>query len=146
MKKHIRYFWHVGGIKEVDTESGSVVDIPTANEVDAQPGSVWKQNGKWFAFYKDDESWLLQHKNSKWRVTPEHSVSLRAWFLLRNFRIKRGGRLVFSIWYRPKYLFFFLIDPTYDAIDAETDDFFLFVKNTWNTEDRHPDTEMGKCS
>lgn len=131
MKKYISYAWAVGGVKEFDTESGSVSNAPNLKREDTGFGSLWKQNGKWFVFYKDKESLILQHKQKIWRVTPEYTVSLRGYFILRNFRIRRNGCLVFSFWYKPKFLFLSLLDPTHDYIDAESDDFFLYVKNMW---------------
>ena len=133
MKKLISHQWFAGGVKEFDTESGKVIGASDKEWGPTGFGSVWRQNGKDFAFYRDDESLLLQYRKSKWRPTPEFTVTLRGFYILRNFRVKHHGKVVFSIWYRPKYLFFFFIDPTHDAIDAESDDFFLYVKNMWHS-------------
>lgn len=131
MKKYLSHFWWGLGVKEFDTVTGAVANAPDVRREDTPFGSVWKQNGKWFAFHHDDQSLLLQHRANIWRVTPDYSVSLRAWFILRNFNIRHQGKTVFSIWYKPKYLFLSLLDPTHDGIDAESDDFFLYVKNMW---------------
>lgn len=81
-------------------------------------------------------------QKNKWRVTPEYTVSLRGFYFIRNFRIKHQGKIVFSIWYKPKGLFFFLIDPTYDAIDAEAYDFFLYRKSMWASWGNKPYSEF----
>ncbi|MEN6319070.1 MAG: hypothetical protein ABFD82_09995, partial [Syntrophaceae bacterium] len=112
MKKYISHFWYAGGVKEFDTESGSVSDAPNLKWEETGFGSAWKQNGKWFVFHKDEESLILQHKHNIWRITPEYTVAMRGYFIFRNFRIRRNGKLVFSIWYKPKFLFLSLIDPT----------------------------------
>lgn len=138
MKKYISHFWYAGGIKEFNTKTGSVSDAPDLEWGKTDFGSVWKQNGKYFVFHNDEESLILQQKNNIWRVTPDYTVSLRGYYFIRNFKIKYKGKKVFSIWYKPKGLFFWIIDPTYDAIDTESDDFFLYVKNMWKSwEKRH---------
>jgi len=131
MKKYISHYWHSGGIKEFDTVSGVVAKANHIKSEETAFGSLWKQNGKWFAFYCDEKSFLFQHKHNIWRVTSEHTVSIRAYFLLRCFKIMHNGSVVFSIWYKPKFLFIALLDPTQDGIDEESDDFFLYVKNMW---------------
>ncbi|MBN1665101.1 MAG: hypothetical protein JW943_16005 [Deltaproteobacteria bacterium] len=131
MNKYISHYWCAGGVKAFDTETGAVSDAPHIKPEDAAFGSVWKQNGKWFAFHNDEKSFMLQHKQKIWRVAPDYTVSLRVWVIFRNFRIRHHGKLVFPIRYKPKCLFFWLIDPTYDSIDAESDDFSLYVKNMW---------------
>jgi hypothetical protein len=131
MKKYLSHYWHSGGVKEFDTVSGSVVNAINIKPEETGFGSLWKQNGKWFAFYSDEESFIFQHKHNIWRVTPEYSVSIRAYFLLRYFKIMLIGSVVFSILYKPKFLFIALLDSTHDSIDEESDDFFLYVKNMW---------------
>ena len=131
MKKFICHAWLGLGVKEFDTEAGSVSDAPHIKPEKAEFGSLWRQNGKWFAFHNDEHSLILQHEQNIWRVTPDCTVSLRHWVIFRNFRIRHHGKRVFSIWYKLKFLFRSLPDPTHDSIDAESDDFFLYVKNMW---------------
>jgi len=142
MKKFISYAWYVGGVKEFDTETGSVAPATGIEWGKTGFGSIWRKNGKYFAFYRDDESLLLQYKHYKWRVTPEYKVALRGYYFVRNFKIMHNGLVVFSIWYGTNSLFFWLIDPTYDAIDAESDDFFLYVKNMWTSWGNRPYSEF----
>ena len=131
MKKFISHKWYAGGVKEVDTNTGEVSSAPDKEWNETGFGSVWKQNGKYFIFYRDEESILLQQGRKKWRVIPEYTVILRGYFFVRNFKIFHQGKVVYSIWYKPSGVLFWLVDPTYDSIDAETDDFFLYVKNMW---------------
>lgn len=142
MKMIISHAWFSGGVKEYDTDSGKIIGSSDKEWGSTGFGSIWRQNGKDFAFYRDNESLLLQHKTNKWRVSPEYSVSLRGIYFLRNFRIKHHGKVVFSIWYKPKDLFIFLSDPTYDAIDAESDDFFLYLKRMWMSWGNRPYSEF----
>ena len=131
MKKLISHKWYAGGVKEYDTETGRITGSSDAKWGTTGFGSLWHQNGKTFAFHRDDQSLLLQCGKLKWRVTKDYRVSLRKLLFIRNFRIWHDGKWVFSIWYIPSGLIFGLVDPTYDAIDAESDDFFLYLRNMW---------------
>ena len=145
MKKFINHFWAVGGVKEFNTETGQISKSSEFDWMKAPDwGSAWKQNGKWFIFHNDDTSLILQHKRNIWRINKENEIKLRHFFIIRNFKITKNGNTVFSIWYKPKYLFFWYIDPTYDSIDAESDDFFLYVKAMWNYWRNKPYTDFIK--
>lgn len=132
-KKLISHAWHTGGVKEYDIETGKILSDSPMEWGTTGFGSIWKQNGKVFALYHDDQSILLQCNTQKWRAIPEYTVSLTNLWILRNFKIQHQGKVVFSIWYKPKGLLFSRIDPTYDAIDAESDDFFLYLNNMWTS-------------
>ena len=122
--------WYIGGVKKFDTETGKVSRAFFANRNETDFGVAWKQNGKWFVFHNDEQSLILQHKSKIWRVNPEYSVSIKG-DRIREFEIYKNNKKDFSIRYKPKGLLQQLIDPTYDAIDAESDDFFLYVTNMW---------------
>ena len=143
MKKFICHSWFAGGVKEFDTETGEVSDAPDMEWGKTGFGSVWKQNGKWFAFYKDERSLILQHKKNVWRLEPNTTVSLQG-LVIRTFVIKENGKIVFKIRYRPKGLLMSVIDPTYDALDMESDDFFLYMKNMWEAWGSKPFSEFKK--
>ena len=143
MKKYISHSWHAGGVKEFDAETGKVSDAPGMEWGKTDFGSVWKQNGKWFAFHKDEQSLMLQHKKKVWRLQPNTTVSLQG-FLLRTFSIKENGKVVFKIRYKPKGLLLSVIDPTYDSIDMESDDFFLYMRNMWDSWGSKPFSEFKK--
>jgi len=142
MKKFISHAWYAGGVKEFDTETGVVASAPDKVWGSTGFGSIWKQNGKYFAFHRDNESLILQYKKNIWRLIPQYTVTLHGYYFFRNFRISHKGKLIFSIWYKPKGLFFWLIDPTYDSIDAESDDFFLYVKSMWESWGTKPFSEF----
>jgi len=131
-------------VNEVDTETGDVSSAAGKEWGETEFGSVWKQNGRYFIFYRDEESILLQQGNEKWRVIPEYTVILRGYIFVRNFKIFHHGKVVYSIWYKPSGVFFWLVDSTYDSIDAESDDFFLYVKNMWSYWGKKPYSEFIK--
>jgi hypothetical protein len=103
MKKHISHRLFARGVKEFDTETGEVSDAPEMEWGKTGFGSVWQQNGKWFAFHKDEQSLMLQHKKTIWRLQTDTTVTLQGlWF--RTFSIKENGKAVFKIRYIPKGL------------------------------------------
>lgn len=131
MKKLLQHFWYIGGVRKLDTETGRVSRVFFANRDNTEFGSVFKQNGQWFAFYGDEESLILQHKNNIWRVNSNHSVSLTE-NQINKFEIYKLKKLVFSVEYERSWFLPQFINPTYDAIDAEADDFFLYITNMWD--------------
>jgi len=133
MKKLISHAWFAGGVREFDTTTGSVSEIKDVQWGTTSFGSLWVQNDKWFALYSDDESILLQQGKDKFRLTSNSSCSISNYYVLRNFVIYDNEEKVYSIWYRPKGIGFSIIDPTYDHLDAESDDFFLYVKSMWDS-------------
>jgi hypothetical protein len=141
MNKYISHSWFAGGVKEFDTVTGQISNAPDMKWDETGFGSVWKQNGKWFAFHKDEQSLILQHKNHVWRLEPNTTVSLQGLFF-RKFIIKENGKIVFKIRYKPKGLLKSIIDPTYDSIDMESDDFFLYISNMWKSWGSKPFSEF----
>lgn len=128
MKKYISYYWAAGGVVEFDTETGNVKPSADYEWMKAPHwGAAWKQNRKWFVLHFDEDSFILQNKKTKWRITSECKISLRQMFFLRNFKIILGNKIIFSIWYKPKYMFLSIFDAAYDSIDAESDDFFMHI-------------------
>lgn len=142
MKKYVSHAWYAGGVKEFDTETGSISSAPNKEWGKTDFGSVWRQNGKYYVFHRDEISLILQQGENVWRVTPEFKAELQAFVFFRNFKIKRNGKTVLSVWYKPKGMIFWLIDPTYDYLDAESDDFFLYVKNMWEYWKNRPYSEF----
>jgi hypothetical protein len=145
MKKLISHLWYIGGVKKFDTETGKVSRAFFANRNETDFGAAWKQNGKWFVFHCDDQSLILQHENKIWRVNSENNVSIKG-DQIREFEIFKNEEKVFSINYKPKGLLQQLIDPTYDGIDAESDDFFLYVTNMWEYWAKRPYSEFSQNS
>ncbi len=141
MKKLISHLWYIGGVKKFDTETGKVSIAFLADRNKADFGTAWKQNGKWFVFHCDEQSLVLQHKNKIWRVDSNYNATLTGG-RVRKFEIFKHDKKVFSIKYKPKGLISRIIDPTYDAIDAESDDFFLYVTNMWEYWAKRPFSEF----
>lgn len=131
MKKYLRYHWLSRGIRQLETSTGQVTAAPGATEAQCDMGAVFRRRGKDYAFHHDDRGWMLQQGSRIWRVRPGTRIRLKQWLLLRNFSITESGRKTLSTWYGSLSPLLSLFDPTYDRIDAEADDFFLYVKNQW---------------
>lgn len=127
---YLEHHWHSGGILKFDEHTGRVEKATSFVGKKPEWGSVWKQNAQWFAIWKGKESFIFQHKTNKWPIKNPYSVKVKGGFI-RRFELLESGKIVFGVTYLPKGLLFSLFDPTYDSIDAETDDFFLFVKWMW---------------
>jgi hypothetical protein len=106
---------------------GPKVNVPRES---ADWGFLWHQRGKWFAIRKDSESLIFQHGAKNWRLRNDHEFSVTRG-LIRRFKICDANQVSFNF----KYLFtgalVAKIDPTYDLIDEESDDFFLYVCGMW---------------
>ena len=132
MKKYLFHEWTSQGIKEFDIETSVVHNIVENEKEKVDFGFVWRQNCKWFAFYKEDNIFILQNKNFICRSDSNYSLSLKNIFkIFRCFQIYENNRLIFTIRYIPRWFFMSLIDPSYDSIDSECDDFFFYVFNMW---------------
>jgi hypothetical protein len=126
----LAHHWHSGGVREFDSSTGAVgshVDAPRAK---ADWGFVWEQRRRWFAIHRDDQSLIFQAGPQQWRLSGD--VELRVTKgIVRRFEIKERGTTSFSLCYLFLGATQRAIDPTYDAIDEETDDFFLYVTEMW---------------
>jgi len=124
-------YGHPGGLMELDPASGAVKPPPPGSIRD-EWGFVWKQRGQWFAIRSDDESLLFQHGPATWRLRPQNEFDAGPG-LFRRFTIRREGHVVFSLRYRRRLggALLAIVDPTYDAMDEEADDFFVYVANMW---------------
>jgi hypothetical protein len=122
---------HPGGLNELDPMSGAVRPAPEGALRD-EWGFVCRQSGKWFAIRSDDESLLFQHGAATWRLRPENEFDVSG-RLFRQFTIRREEHAIFSLKYRRRLggPLLSIIDPTYDAMDDEADDFFVYVANMW---------------
>jgi len=131
MKLHLCHHWHAGGVLVYDTADGSVIGKSTSSRQAAQWGFLWQQRGRWFAIYKDDESLIFQHEQQSWRLKPDIALHVTKG-QLRKFQIISGSESVFEFRYLFKGFIQSLIDVTYDGIDEELDDFFLYVTHMWD--------------
>lgn len=120
-----------GGLNELDPASGAVRPAPEGALRD-EWGFVYQHSGKWFAIRCDDESLVFQHGAATWRLRPENEFDVSG-RLFRRFTIRREEHAIFSLKYRGRLggLLLSIIDPSYDAMDDEADDFFVYVANMW---------------
>lgn len=126
----LAHYRHAGGVWHFDELTGVVgPQAPVARE-SADWGFLWRQRGKWFAIRRDQESLVFQHGTQQWRLRSDHEFSVTRGFL-RQFTICEAGQARFTFKYWFTGAFHANIDPTYDSIDEEADDFFLYVSEMW---------------
>ena len=125
----IRHYWAAGGLREFDPDSGSVSNRRRRGEPQGW-GIAWKQRGRWFVLWHDDESLILQCGAKQWRLNNDVVLDVSGRFR-RSFRLRRSGEPDFEFSYWFKGALWSQIDPTYDGIDEESDDFFLYVTGMW---------------
>lgn len=125
----IRHYWSGPGIFEFDETTGRVRRAGRHAQPDTW-GIAWKQRWRWFVLKHDATSLYLQHRTTKWRLDKQHRFEVTGRFR-RQFRIVEpsGQEFLFHYWF--KGLPWAFIDPTYDGLDEETDDFFLHVVKLW---------------
>jgi hypothetical protein len=126
----LAHLWHAGGVREFDPATGQVGAVVDVERSAATWGFLWKQRGRWFAIRKDDESLLFQAGPRCWRLSEDIELRVTRG-LWRRFEIVQDGRTDFSLRYVFRGAAQAAIDPTYDAIDEESDDFFLYVTEMW---------------
>ncbi len=136
----IRHYWAAGGLREFDPASGSVSMRRFRGEIDSW-GSAWKQQGHWFVLWHDGDSLILQSGRRQWRLNSELTLDVTGHFR-RSFRIRARGELEFEFNYWFKGALWSRIDPTYDGIDEESDDFFLYVTGMWGYWKNRPADEF----
>lgn len=124
----LQHYWSAGGIADFDPATGKVRRSSARDTTDW--GFVWKQRWRWFALWHDGESLIFQHREKQWRLTPDVEFAVSGQ-IRRKFEIYRSTSREFSFRYRFKGTLFAHLDPTYDAIDEETDDFFVYVTAMW---------------
>ena len=126
----LRHHWASGGVVEYDPTSGNVTARHSEIIEPVGWGSVWKQRGRWFGIWHDGDSLIFQCSQNRWKLTTEVTFRVigRYW---RTFQITRNGNVEFqfSYWFRGAFAANF--DPTYDRLEEEADDFFLYVVGMW---------------
>ena len=126
----IAHLWHAGGVREFEPSTGAVGAVVDVARAEADWGFLWHQRGRWFAIRRDDESLVFQAGTRWWRLTEE--VELRVTRgVCRRFEIREHGQAAFALRYVFRGAVQAAIDPTYDALDEESDDFFLYVTEMW---------------
>ena len=125
----IQHYWAAGGRREFTPESG-VVSTRRYSRESTDWGIGWKQRGRWFVLWHDGQSLILQQGRLRWRLNNDVSLDVTG-RVRRCFRIRRNGRpeLEFSYWFKGGV--WSRLDPSYDAIEEESDDFFVYVTSMW---------------
>lgn len=126
----LAHYWNSRGVMEFDMLTGAVGPKLQVSRESAAWGFLWRQRGKWFAIRKDHESLILQHGAKQWRLNGEYEFSVKRGFF-RQFKIRSAGEVVFSFNYFFKGPIYAYIDFTYDFLDEEHDDFFIYVTERW---------------
>ena len=139
----LRHYWAAGGIVDFDVDTGKVRRRLSKAALPDAWGFVWKQRGRWFCLWHDGQCLVLQHRQKQWRLNTEVELRVTGKFR-RTFRIMRQGQEEFRFAYWFRGTIFAHIDPTYDALDEESDDFFIYVTGMWNSwKDRSADEFLG---
>ena len=125
----VQHYWAAGGLREFDTVSGTVSMRRRTGET-TDWGIAWKQRGRWFVIWHDGNSLLLQRGTLRWRLDNKVTVEVTG-RVRRCFRIKRNGRTEFEFSYWFRGAIWSGLDPAYDAMDEESDDFFVYVSSMW---------------
>jgi hypothetical protein len=98
-------------------------------------GWAWKSEGKWFAvYYSDDELWFRCDELA-YRIDSSHKCAFSEISNRHVFILTANDLIVFRHEYKIAQ-FARKIDPTYDEIDAESDDFLLWLHRLWNDGER----------
>ena len=126
----LRHYWASGGVVEFDPRSGKVNKYHVAATQPVDFGAVWRQRGRWFVLWRDGSSFVFQCRQTRWKLGPDVTFQVRGKFR-RTFEIVRKGNVEyqFSYWFRGALMA--VLDPTYDRLDEEADDFFLYVTGMW---------------
>lgn len=141
----LRHYWASGGIVEFDPETGDVTSRLKQTPESVGRGSVWKQRGRWFGLWHDGTSLVFQHGKDQWELTPEVVLRVTGSYW-RTFQVVRNQIVEFQFSYLFTGAIAAAIDPTYDTLDEEADDFFVYVTRMWEYwKDRDPE-DFGRAS
>jgi len=99
-------------------------------------GWACHSNRKWFAVYRNGDDLIFRCNTWSCRVDESYSCHLSDEFPNENvFSLNKSGVCVFSHKYKTsKWLE--KIDPTFDEIDRESNDFFYWLHKLWNDIDQ----------
>lgn len=127
--KYLNSHWFVGGVSRLSTSTGkSYRSIKYRWPEAPDKGSAWRQGFKRFYQYESQGIRCLQYKKNIWPNDTDHKFQVRQLNRrYRQFRVEYKGGELFKLKYKVKGYWFAQFDPTYDALDAESDDFFLVL-------------------
>ena len=127
----LRHYWAAGGLVDFDPETGVVATRLSKTARPDEWGSAWKQHGRWFSLWHDGSYLVFQYRREQWRLNTEVELRVHGKYR-RTFRIMRHGNEEFRFSYWFKGTIMAHIDPTYDGLDEESDDFFIYVTQMWD--------------
>ena len=139
MEIYLKYYWASGGVRKFNTSTGEVGTKEDDTVQATHWGFIWKQKLEWFAIRRDGNHLVFQNKSRVWPLKQPFRFIISGSFM-RKFSIFNSSKLEFNIKYRPSGLIHQFFDPTYDSIDAESDDFFLYI---CSMRDHHGEKGLG---
>jgi len=90
-------------------------------------GWAFRSKGTWYGLWRAGKDWILQRGTERWSLKAV-SVSLEEAGKERIFRVLDENRVVLQHAYVPKARSLLRrFDPTYDSLDEEMEDFFLWT-------------------
>jgi len=127
----IRHYWAARKLVDFEPETGSVRRARDPSAAPEAWGVAWRQRGRWFVLWRDGDSLVLQQRENRWRLNADVKLAVSGGFR-RRFRIRRSDAVVFEFRYWSWGALWSRVDPTYDGIDEEADDFFMYVCGMWD--------------
>ena len=122
--KYISNHWAKGGVRRLDTKTGRSHRTLKYSWEDA-PDLGWaiKLGFKWYFHYQHNNQWFFQHQNTVIPNDDDHSFSVeQVSKRRRQLTITQDGNTVFRVTYKFKGYWVSRFDPTYDFMDASSDD------------------------
>ncbi|RUO46535.1 hypothetical protein [Pseudidiomarina donghaiensis] len=92
-------------------------------------GFAYKHKGEWLAVWKDGEQLVLQSHTGKWPIGHGECHITYTGDGVRRLEIKPSDGQPLCLEYNSTPV---IEDPTHDAVDEETEDFFVWVCRVWN--------------
>lgn len=96
-------------------------------------GWAYRHRGKWFAVWKDRNRLVFQVGDRQWSLGCETACRLVESGTTRRFTLSRNGIVEFEFEYEPAR---HEDDPTFDDLDDEMEDFFLWLNRLWGNAER----------
>jgi hypothetical protein len=96
-------------------------------------GWASRKAGTWLALWSDGRVLYFQAERQRWTVNKSGYAAIEEKDGLRTFRIQERGAVVFVIHYpSPAGRILNRLDPTYDSLDDELQDFCRYVVRVWS--------------
>lgn len=99
-------------------------------------GWAHRRSGRWFVLRSEGDALFFQSGTQSWRVGDEVKCRLQEEDKVRRFALVRHGAVEFELEYRVKVPH---QDPTFDDLDDEMQDFFLWLNRLWCDPSRQAD-------